>query len=565
MNMIKIILILFLYLANSYAGFISSVDNSKVKKIGDTMTGTLTAPAIHTSSIATITPEINIGLANYDNGNYGIGLGWVNYTNKDFGIGIGINCYNNNSNGIGIGYEAQGNNSCGIGIGEDAKNNSARGIGIGFNTSDNYNYGVGIGYESNNNYNYGIGMGYSAKNNYSYAIGIGYYSQYNSNYATSVGGYTRSASSSCAYGWNARTEQVESISLGAGSLTTAPKSVSIGAYTVNDDTETIKMGYKTNVSTISKISSIEWADGTIQVSSPTVGISGISGSGTANYIPIFTAGTVIDNSAIYTSGEEYWCANDNFQIYKDGNRYIKFSLNDESRIDILDRTATLTYQGSLICSKTSPYRFEIDTTQSTPVDLEFIVSSAVYHGGDVYPITNNIYNLGKSGLKWNTIFGETIKVTTLIAYGDIFISSRPYWCQEWILNLSSITTINTAFTFEIVAGTSSITSEWFEKWDDGSGNLWCKVIQPHLYLVNTNICFSILGTNASGIIQLWKNGNPWSVTNTDYMPTQDKVENFSVSKIEKLVAGDIITLRVTTDDGSALNCCNGVLTITPID
>ena len=120
-------------------------------------------------------------------------------------------------------------------------------IQLGRYSENNYTYGIGIGRNSYNNYYYGIGIGYDSYNNNNYGIGIGYESKNNKPYSTSIGGYTYSASSSVSLGWNARSENIESVSLGAGAKTTAPKSVSIGAYTVNNDTETIKLGYNTNI------------------------------------------------------------------------------------------------------------------------------------------------------------------------------------------------------------------------------------------------------------------------------------------------------------------------------
>ena len=165
-----------------------------------------------------------------------------NFTSLNFGAGSS----NNYSYGIGIGYRAD-SNYYGIGIGYEANSNYYYGIGIGYDANSNYNYGIGIGMRAKRNYNSGIGIGYGASYNSDYALGIGYFSQNNKPYSTSIGGYTYSASLSVSLGWNARSENIESVSLGAGAKTTADKSVSIGAYTINNETETIKLGYKTKV------------------------------------------------------------------------------------------------------------------------------------------------------------------------------------------------------------------------------------------------------------------------------------------------------------------------------
>jgi len=297
------IVLVFLGYQVTNADFFSFRDPTKVKKSGDTMTGTLTVtevnvPVISSTTITlkgdvvvpnakkltvtgiteaqggVLTNSLNLYSGTTLSSNFtDLNFGLSAHTNHTFGIGIGYEAYGNHIYGVGIGNAAYDNHTHGVGVGHGARGNNLHGVGIGHHAHANYSGGIGIGVNAFGNRECGIGIGRDACRNPDYAIGIGAYSQDNKPYSTSIGGYTFSASSSVSLGWNARSEAVDSISLGAGARTTAPKSVSIGAYIVNHDTATIKLGYKTvapiiEASTIGVASTKLYGDGSALTNLP---------------------------------------------------------------------------------------------------------------------------------------------------------------------------------------------------------------------------------------------------------------------------------------------------------
>jgi hypothetical protein len=168
----------------------------------------------------------------------------------------------------------------------------------------------------------------------------------------------------------------------------------------------------------------------------------------------------------------------------------------------------------------------------------------------------------------NIGMGTSNPTTALEVTGDIFISSRPCGELTWLNNLSSITVITAGETFELVAGTSSLSTQsaWFGTTTDAYGNqnrLTYTGAKTHKFLVEASGCMQDATADTStGRLTIYKTGTVTGRVSSSYFPV---LENFRVHTIISLATNDYLEVWVTTDNGNEVNVYQMTLTAVPID
>lgn len=147
------------------------------------------------------------------------------------------------------------------------------------------------------------------------------------------------------------------------------------------------------------------------------------------------------------------------------------------------------------------------------------------------------------------------------------VSSPAFAVQAWNINLTSITTINTAETFEVLCGTSAlIAGSFFRMAADVNGNNNRLTFQKAgYYLLSYAGCHRDTTASASTArITIYKNGAPLSNIRSNYYPVQDKLETLAVSYAGYFSVNDYVEIMLTSDDADDYNICTSELVVVKI-
>lgn len=150
-------------------------------------------------------------------------------------------------------------------------------------------------------------------------------------------------------------------------------------------------------------------------------------------------------------------------------------------------------------------------------------------------------------------------ITNAEVLDDITIASRPCAYFSYYLNGSSLTTINTGDTYELICGTGIILSisAWFNAVTDANGNdnrITYVGTNTHKFFISIDGCIRTNSATPSvPSIQVRENGTaiPFA-ENSPYLSVQNKDTSFSIGCIVELATNDYLELWATTDDGDDL-------------